>query len=305
MCTVLKEHMDITEWEGGEERRSLDMRLENRIKTTGKDPSLIKACKRAPLLPSFCLKGSMALEGCLVLPLFLFFMATLLYGIEMVRFQSDVYEAVHQTGSAICFYAYTEEYGKTGSGNDTGMAQEEIKRRLGEQNLPFLCVEGGEGGMRIDTREAGEGNLEIRIAYRMKPFIWRLPVGNITINDRYYGHGFVGYTGGDGPGSWKEEAYVYITPFGTRYHLTEGCRYLRVQIQAVMGEELSEIRNGSGGKYYPCGECGPDGKGLVYLTEWGDRYHGRSDCPSIKRTVYIVTLSEAEAEGRSVCRSCG
>ena len=139
----------------------------------------------------------------------------------------------------------------------------------------------------------------------MQTFIWRLPLGNITINDRYYGHGFVGYTGGDGPGSWKEEAYVYITPFGTRYHLTEGCRDLRVQIQAGMGEELSEIRNGSGGKYYPCGECGPDGKGLVYLTEWGDRYHGRSDCPSIKRTVYIVTLSEAEAEGRSVCRSCG
>lgn len=305
MYTVLEGRMDIIEGKGGEERCSLDLWLQNIIKNTGKASSLIKVCKRASLFPSLCLRGSMALEGCLVLPLFLLFMATLLYGIEIVRFQSDVYEAVHQTGSEICFYAYQEQYGEAGSGKGAGMAEGEIKLCLGKQFLPFLCVEGGSEGVQVDTVWEENGNLEIRVSCQMKPFIWRLPIGNIIINDRYYGHGFVGYMGGDGPASGADETYVYITPSGIRYHLTEACRYLRVEIRAVMGEELTHIRNGSGGKYYPCGECRPEEEGLVYLTEWGDRYHGSSDCPAIKRTVYIVPLSQAEAEGRTVCRGCG
>ena len=37
--------------------------------------------------------------------------------------------------------------------------------------------------------------------------------------------------------------------------------------------------------------------------EWGNKYHGETDCPSLKRTVYLVPLSEAG--GRSACSKCG
>ena len=67
--------------------------------------------------------------------------------------------------------------------------------------------------------------------------------------------------------------------------------------------DLEEKRNESGGRYYPCELCEPGETGLVYLTQWGGKYHGRSDCPSIKRTVFIVPISEAG--GRPPCRSCG
>lgn len=300
--TVSEEAMDITDRKRREgEMLSWSLNIQKNS-IAGKALSLIISFKRASPLFSFCLKGSMALEGCLVLPVFMLFMATLLYGIEVVRFQSDLYEAVHQTGSEICFLAYQEEYGASG-GKNIKAAEGEIKHWLGEQLLPFLCVEGGREGIQITADERGRGNMEIRVSCSIKPLIRTLPLGNIIINDRYYGHGFVGYTGETGSESGGKEIYVYVTPSGSRYHLSEDCRYLKVRIQAVMGEKLEEQRNSSGGRYYPCDLCRPGREGLVYLTEWGDRYHGSPDCSSIKRTVFIIPLSEAG--NRTACSSCG
>ena len=52
----------------------------------------------------------MALEGSLVLPIFLFFMMTVFLGLEAVRFQSNVLEALHQAGNAAAFEGDSEGY---------------------------------------------------------------------------------------------------------------------------------------------------------------------------------------------------
>ncbi|MGN0377111.1 MAG: hypothetical protein ACI4ED_05705 [Suilimivivens sp.] len=247
----------------------------------------------------------MALEGCLVFPVFLLFLATLLYSLEMVRFQSDVYEAMHQVGSEACFYAYESLYGKAeiALGN---REDDEIKLYLDEQFLPYLCAEGGSEGVQVTVTQDshGKGNIEINTSYSMKPFIRWLPIGNIRIQDNFFGHGFVGYTG---DGTWAEEeekeVYVYITPTGSKYHFSEECTYLKIKIEASPAEAVTSLRNGSGEKYYPCEYCDPKGNGLVYFTEWGNRYHGKSDCPSLKRTVYIIPISEVGE--RTACSKCG
>ena len=268
----------------------------------GKAPSLFSSFKGASFLPpSF--SGSMALEGALVLPLFLLFLFPLLYSLEIVRFQSDLYAAVHQSGSKICFYSYQDKFAQEESGNNAGTAKGEIRERLEKEILPFLCVEKGREGVVIHVEKTVSGDVRITTACSMKPFIWYLPVGDITMEDRFFGHGFVGYTGSGKAGEDEKEMFVYITPAGSRYHLTESCKYLSFHVYAVAGEELEEKRNESGGRYYPCELCEPGETGLVYLTQWGGKYHGRSDCPSIKRTVFIVPISEAG--GRPPCRSCG
>ena len=89
----------------------------------------------------------------------------------------------------------------------------------------------------------------------------------------------------------------------TRYHLSDQCTYLRVKVQAVSAEETENMRNGSGEKYTACERCKPVKGGLVYLTAWGNRYHGESDCSALQRTVYMVPQSEAG--GRSACSKCG
>lgn len=269
--------------------------------------SLINSRKRVSFSSSFSLRGGMVLEGCLVLPVFLFFMVTLLYSLEVVRFQGDVWEAMHQAGSKSCFYAYKAEYGNKNSVTFSDyLITEEIKKYLEKQTLPYLCVEGGSKGITITKEEncQGRGNLKINVIYAVKPFIRWLPIGEITVRDKYFGHKWVGYTkDGIGEESQEKEIYVYITQTGSKYHFSEECTYLKVKISAVKGEEIESLRNGSGEKYYPCEKCKSMDKGLVYLTEWGNKYHGEADCAALKRTVYLVPLSQVGK--RTACGKCG
>lgn len=301
------EPTDIIKKERREKKMLSSFNIIKQLQTKFKALSLIKSLKRVSFFPSFYLKGSMALEGSLVLPLLLLFVMTLLFGLEIIRFQSCVFEAMHQSGSRICFSAYGEEYGKADNNIICNSAAESaIRQYLGMQYLPYLCVNGGKDGVSIqeDRNSVRKGNLEIRVSYDIKTFIWWLPIGSITINDKFFGHGFIGYTGDmNSEEEKKPDIYVYITPSGSKYHVSEECTYLKVKIHAVPGEELEEKRNGSGGKYYACEWCKPQRGGLVYLTDWGNRYHGETDCPALKRTVYIVPLSEAGQ--RTACRKCG
>lgn len=275
--------------------------IKHQIKT--KALFLIDSLRRVSFSPSCYLKAGMALEGCFVLPLFLFFMGTLLYGLEMVRFQSDAYEAMHQTGSSLCFHAYESKYGKENHVPDLYTASEAVKRYLEGQFLPYLCVEDGKRGVSVDADIDNYGNIEIHTEYCIKPFIGWLPIGNIKIKDAFFGHGFVGYTGEGAAENSQGNIFVYITPTGTKYHFSRECTYLKIKISLFPEEAVSSLRNNSGGKYYPCEQCNPKGCSLVYLTEWGNRYHGEADCPALKRTVYMIPLSEAG--DRSACSKCG
>lgn len=277
----------------------------NQIHIRKKVLSLISFPKRVSFSLPFYLKAGMTLEGCLVIPFFLFFMGTLLYSLEMVRFQSDAYEALHQVGSKACFWEYESAYGQGSTVRNVDV-EEEIKQYLNEQSLPYLCVEDGSSGVAVSAAydKYGRGNIAISIYYAMKPFIRWLPIGEIRINDGYFGHSFIGYTG-DNTGNEERapDIYVYITPHGSKYHFSEDCTYLKVQIKAASAETVNALRNRSGEKYYPCEYCEPAENGLVYVTEWGNRYHGKSDCPTLKRTVYIIPLSEAGT--RTACSKCG
>ncbi len=252
--------------------------------------------KRVSFSSSFPLRGSMAVEAALVLPLFLFYMMTLLYSLEMVRFQSDVAEALHKVGRS------------TGILMQAGFREDlsdSVLYELSQNQLPFLCVDGEESGVKIrtDYHALGEGNLQITVSYRIKPFIFWLPMRDIRVEEHCFLHGFTGYRKGMGTEENKQEQYVYITPSGEKYHLSENCTYLRVQLQVVSVEEIQSLRNADAEIYRPCETCNPKGEGICYYTKWGNRYHGTSDCAALKRTVYLVPLSQTG--GRTACSKCG
>lgn len=279
--------------------------IRKRKSNSEKAPSQSSFFERASFSFPLFLKAGMALEGCLVMPLFFLFTVTLLYSLEMVRFQSDAFEAMHQVGSKMCFLAYERVYEQGTAGHFAQTQEEEIKQYLEGQILPYLCVEGGSEGVLVNAAwdSCGDGNMEIRISYAMKPFIRWLPIGDEGMSDVFFGHGFVGYRESGGTAGRDSESYVYITPSGSKYHFSQECTYLKVNIRAETTEEISGLRNGSGEKYYPCEICHPGRQGLVYFTEWGNRYHGETDCPSLKRTVYLVPLSQVGE--RSACSKCG
>lgn len=252
--------------------------------------------KRVSFSSSFLLKGSMAVEAALVLPLFLFYMMTLLYSLEMVRFQSDMAEALHKVGRST---------GILMQEGFRGDVSENVLHVLSKNQLPFLCVEGEENGVKIKTdyHMLGKGNLQITASYQIKPFIFWLPVGDIRVEEHCFLHGFTGYQKGMVVAENKQEQYVYITPSGEKYHLSENCTYLRVQLQVLSVEKMESLRNADGEIYRPCETCKPKDNSVCYYTKWGNRYHGTSDCKALKRAVYLVPLSQAE--GRTACKKCG
>lgn len=242
----------------------------------------------------------MALEGSLVLPIFLFFIMTVLLSLEAVRFQSDMQEALHQVGNNSAFECFKVKYENGEKSGATG----EIREYMRNQLYPYLCIAEGEEGIILqETYPAGEdGCIELLAKYSIKPFIGWLPIGEIKIEDRFFSHGWTGYCGLGGNEGIKQEVYVYVTRTGNRYHMSHDCTYLRVQIQAVDYEQVSVLKNQSGAKYSACSRCRPAEGGLVYITSDGNSYHGRSDCASLKRTVYMIPLKEAE--GYAACSKC-
>lgn len=270
------------------------------IKTPSLNVNLLKIkslYKRALFLFSGKSKAGMALEGSLVLPIFLFFMMTVLLSLEVVRFQSQVQEALFQAGTKSAFSGYQVKY----AGSEREDVKHQVKEYLDSQLYPYLCVR--ENISWQDLSIASDGRILYQVSYTLKPFINWLPIGELKIDDRVVSHTWTGYTGAQ---AWEiggeEEIYVYITDTGSRYHLSHDCTYLRVKVQAVNYEMIGSLRNQSGGKYYACARCRPLKGGIVYITPDGNSFHGYADCSALKRTVYIISLKEAE--GYSPCSKC-
>lgn len=242
----------------------------------------------------------MALEGSLVLPVFLFFMMTILLSLEAVRFQSQVQEALYQAGNRSAFLEHQVKYTE-GTKEDV---ENQVKEYLRDQLYPYLCVKGGENGVLLeDLSTLADGRIAYQVSYRLKPFVNWIPIGDITISDKFFSHAWTGYSGIEAWDNNKQnEIYVYITDTGSKYHLSCNCSYLGMQVKAVDYEQITTLRNEAGGKYYACLRCKPYKGGTVYITSDGSSFHGQSDCSSLKRTVYMIPLREAAGYGP--CSKC-
>ncbi len=116
--------------------------------------------------------------------------------------------------------------------------------------------------------------------------------------------GRAGASGSDDDEKREEDGEtVYVTATGSVYHRDENCTYLKPKISQISADQLENVRNNGGGKYYPCEHCGSACGSFVYITAEGTRYHSSLQCSSLKRTVNAVKLSEV-GEMR-VCSKCG
>lgn len=261
-----------------------------------------------PCSPVFY-KGSMTFEACLVVPMFLFFMMTLLLGIEMVRLQSNVWAALCMSESRHFINERNEQMHLPRVVDGEELSSEASTYILMQENS-LLCAKGNvEIISEPDVK--GVGKIQLQAGYEIKPFIYWLPISNTSygtmrFQERILAHGFCGYRGPlDGEWQQQQQKYVFLTKTGKRYHVSRECSSLRIHPSAVNFVELSEKRNQQGGKYYPCERCHPSGSGVLYITGDGNRYHRDARCSSLKRTVYAVSLEEALGRGKTPCIQCG
>lgn len=269
--------------------------------------------KRASFI-RFRQRGSMTLEAALALPLFLFAVLNILFAVNIIGTQSRVNAALHQTGNKMAFAGYACH----GAGDKLpdklvgvalteGYARGQVVDYVGRSYLEKSCVVGGAGGISfVGSSVMGEGDIiDLRLSYRVRPLINLMGFKGFFVCQRYYGKAWTGY---DAAGSVsdvnREDPMVYITKTGTVYHLDRNCTYLNPRVEAVSVDGAEHRRNASGSRYGSCGSCSSSATGReVYITYYGNHYHENLNCPGLKRTIYTVPLSEADARGR--CSKCG
>lgn len=176
------------------------------------------------------------------------------------------------------------------------------------EKLLNLCDTAKKAGMYAYVEGKAQEEITLPIRYSYESPVSLIPLPKIWMKNSVTVHTWTGYGGcddGQGEKGAEVEEMVYVTVHGGVYHTHENCNHLDLSIHQVTAGSLENLRNDSGGKYYPCehcsrGNCSPTG--LVYITDTGNRYHVLAGCSDLKRTVRLVKKSELK--NLSQCKDC-
>ena len=256
------------------------------------------------------INGSMSVEAAFAVPLFIFCIINLLFGIQVIETSSRVTAALHETGNEICSYGYALENGISDGAPSgiisTAYTMASVTKHLGN-------VTNKRGGIRnnflginyLGTSIMNTNNIvDINVSYSLK-FPFDIKMKNYILGAGFYGHAWTGYDGtGDHLEQEQDDSIVYITRTGDVYHTDIHCSYLNPSINAIEAGNIDEARNSNGSKYYQCEICKNAGdSGIRFVTDYGTRYHSNINCSGIKRNILTVHLSEVG--GRRACSKCG
>lgn len=275
--------------------------------------TLFSAGKRD--LPAFSfLKGSLTVETALVLPVFLFALIAVIFIGEAVRFSANLSASLLDTAEKLSVYAHAGS--AVGEGVSAGamggkalsltLGKSMAVSRLGKGYVEGSPVEKGVYGLSFlhSSVMGPDQMIDLNAVWRMKPLFPFPGVKGFKIIDRARIRAFTGY---DNTGKHdmpeEEEEIVFITPSGSVYHRSRSCSHLNINIIRTDRDGVGNLRNNSGGKYYPCEYCGGGESSTLYVTDDGDRYHTKISCPGLKRTIRAVPISHAG--GRRACLDCG
>ena len=115
---------------------------------------------------------------------------------------------------------------------------------------------------------------------------------------------WTGYDVTQGKNRREEDSIVYMTQYGSVYHKDRGCTHLSLSIQGVAAKEVGEKVNEDEKHYTSCEYCGDLGfVTVVYITNYGDRYHTTIKCRGLRR--YVKSVSLSEIDGIKPCSKCG
>ena len=156
------------------------------------------------------------------------------------------------------------------------------------QNLETLHQQGRQLSMLAYVTGAEDEMIQLVRPARVKPVVPVLAYPGTNIVSCCYMRAWTGYDVERKFSGEEQEEYVYITENGTVYHRERNCTHLTLSIELAGKDEVGQLRNESGGKYYPSEKCGGDGSSFVYVTGEGTRYHNTITCSGLKRTVISI-----------------
>lgn len=234
--------------------------------------------------------ASLTLEAALVFPLFLFLLIGLMFFFRVLQVAHMTYGALEFTGSRLSLEIKEEE---TPFARMTGY----FYGALAKEHFPFEYIKAGYGGIRWTTTELSGEYVDLWIHYDCRMPVHLPGIRNIPITQRIKMKKWIGYENHFAEG--EAGTWVYVTPNGSVYHTSKDCTHLRLSIHRVGKQEAVHSR------YRPCSICGdsPGMYGYYYVTDEGEKYHTKLGCSGLKRTLYMIKLSDVD--GLKACSRCG
>lgn len=273
-------------------------------------------------------QGSIVTESAFAFPIFFFSLFFLLQIFSMLQMELIVAEAGIQAARKSATLGYIKKSMK--SGEEERAEEGEIWSLLKEygsnivENVTFSAFAKNKindtaarrasvySDVKIDCKIENETGKAV-LSYSVQPVI---PLLNIQKKEICV---YVVYRLWSGMGaSLKTEenleneaetgVLVYMTEQGKVYHIKRTCTYLEPKVNALPYQLLAEKRNSSGGKYYACDFCAEQASctegQMIYITQYGNRFHISAACSAIKRNVRTLSKEEA-AKVYPVCKKCG
>lgn len=246
------------------------------------------------------LSGSITVEAVICLPFFLYAALSLIWLLEIRTIQTTIRCGLHSVGKQMAESAFSTEFVIPGN------LESEIVNIIGEERLERSIVVGGSEGISCKKSYCipGSGIYELKAQFRVRlPFPYFNSNG-LKCEESMRIKGWNGYV----KELFTESSYediVYVTENGVVYHLDARCTYLEPSVRSADMGDIENLRNDSGGKYYECPLCVNKNKSyeIIYITDYGYRYHAKQNCSGIKRKVYAVPKSEVK--GKVACSKCG
>lgn len=259
----------------------------------------IKANQRKEIPRHTRLSGVLTLEAAVVLPMAACFFVSILFFFRVMQVQLEMQKVLDDTGRQMAVYLAEEE----NIGKEAAVSELFFRKELmGRENIKKY-VPGGILGVSIASSVFMENEICIKAEYDIRLPVSLLGIRNIPMFQSSCCRKWNGWK----PDNEADESdnWVYVTETGTVYHTMRSCTYLTLSIESVSRSAIPQLRNENGEKYYECERCAAKENkfGKVYITNQGKRYHKDLNCSGIKRTIYMIRLSEAGE--RRMCSKCG
>ncbi len=244
------------------------------------------------------LRGSLSVEAALVLPLFLFFLLTMLSALQLLSFSIRMQQILFEEGILISEKVFEEEM------RDEKKATARMLLKLHPNGR--IPVEGDLQGLDFSASELSDAEFtDLSVHYRAKLLFDPFHLFQRDLCQHVLFHTWIGYEKGlGGKHTTQEEVYVYITEDSEVYHRSRNCTHIKLNIVDVSGSDVTKMRNTYGDHYQSCRHChAKKGDPTLYITTDGDCYHNSLTCSGLSRSVRMVPLRKVQ--DRRPCSRCG
>lgn len=242
------------------------------------------------------------MEGALVIPLMLYAVAAVMFLLQIISVRVHVNDALYNALRRFNTYSYTSQVmtGEIYESTFFAIFVDEV----GSDYATKHYIAGGNAGWNFYGSQIAENDSTVSVSLKYtinNPFNLFGKKGVVIREKRitaiWLGEEKDGFLlNGD-----DESEYVYITQYGEVYHTDKLCSYLVRNIKTASLSQIKDLRNESGGIYYACSLC-KNVSGVVYYTDYGDKYHTSASCYALQRT--ILKVKKDKVKGMECCHKC-